>query len=88
MHITPYLVHIYCPLLQYLISKLAMVLILEHACLSFASQSKPTKDEALDEAYSRYCASSVHNELTKQFSAPPEEYSIPQFTEFIHKYRL
>jgi hypothetical protein len=65
-----------------------MVLILEHACLFFASQSKPTKDEALDEAYSRYCASGVHNELMEQFSAPPEEYSIPQFTEFILKHRL
>jgi hypothetical protein len=65
-----------------------LVLILEHACLRFASQSKPTKDEALDEAYSRYCTSGAHNELMKQFSASPEEYSISQFTEFILEHRL
>jgi hypothetical protein len=65
-----------------------MILILEHACLSFASQSQPTKDEALDQAYSRYCASDVHDEVTKQFPASPEEYSTLQFTEFILKHRL
>jgi hypothetical protein len=65
-----------------------IILILEHACLSFASQSKPTKDEALDVAYSQYCASGVHDELMKQFSAAPKEYSILQFTEFILKNRL
>ena len=60
-----------------------VILILEHACLSYASESRPTQDEALDEAYSRYCASGIHNELTEQFSAHPQEYSILQFTEFI-----
>jgi hypothetical protein len=65
-----------------------MILILEHACLSFASQPKSTNDEALDRAYSRYCASGIHNELTTQFSETPKEYSILQFTEFILKNRL
>jgi hypothetical protein len=65
-----------------------MILILEHACLLIASQSKPTKDEALDEAYSRYCASGVHNELMTQFSAPPKRYSILRLTEFILEHRL
>jgi hypothetical protein len=67
-----------------------IILILEHAFLSHAPQSKPTRDEALDWAYSRYCASGVHNEVTKQFSESlrPKAYSILQFTEFILKHRL
>jgi hypothetical protein len=71
-----------------LTSVIVIILILEHACVSYASQSNPTRDEALDQAYSRYCASGVHNEVTKQFFAPPKEYSIPQFTAFILKHRL
>jgi len=67
---------------------IVMILILEHTCLLFASQPKPAKDEALDRAYSRYCASTVHNELTNKFSAPPKEYSILQFTEFVLEHRL
>jgi len=67
---------------------IAIILILEHACLSYASQSKPIRDEALDMAYSRYCASGVHNEVVKQFVAPLEEYSILQFTEFVLQHRL
>ena len=65
-----------------------IILILEDACLYFASQSKPNKDEALDQAHSRYCASGVHGEVTKQFFAMPTEYSILQFNEFILKHRL
>ena len=65
-----------------------ILLILENACLSYASQAKPTRDEALDQAYSQYCASNIHFDLTKQFCASPEEYSILQFTEFILEYRL
>jgi len=67
---------------------IVMILILEHACLSYASQSNPTRDEALDRAYVRYCASGVHDNVTKQFFEPPKEYSILQFTEFILKHRL
>jgi len=65
-----------------------MILVLENACLSYVSQSKPTRDVALDQAYSQYCASSVHNEVTRQFSLRPEAYSDHQFTEFILKHRL
>jgi len=65
-----------------------MVLVLENACLSYASLSKPTRDVALDLAYSRYSASGVHNEVTRQFSLRPKAYSIHQFTEFIFKHRL
>jgi hypothetical protein len=74
--------------LQILTSEVVILLILEHACLSYASQSIPSSDEALVQAYSRYCASGVHNEVTTQFNAPPQGYSIHQFTEFILKHRL
>jgi hypothetical protein len=65
-----------------------MILILEHACLSYVSQSRPTRDEALDKAYSQYMASSTHSTITMQFSAPSSKYSISQFTEFIIKHRI
>jgi len=67
---------------------IVVVLILEYACLSYASQSKPTRDEALDQAYSQYCASAIHSALPEQFSASTKEYSIPQFTEFILTHHL
>ena|SRR6267142_585201 len=68
--------------------QIAIILILEHVCLSYGSQSKPTRDEVLDQAYSRYCASDIRNEVTEKFSAPPDKYSILQYTEFILKHRL
>ena len=74
--------------LQSLTFKIVTTLILEHACLAYASQPKPTRDAALDWAYSHYCASSVHNEVTKYFLAPSMEYSILQLTEFVFKHRL
>jgi len=64
------------------------ILILEHACLFYASQSKPTRDEALARAYSQYCASGAHKQMIEQFSALPKEYSSIQFTEFILKHLL
>ena len=73
---------------QFLTSKIVIILILEHACLSHTSQSKPTRDEALDQAYSQYCASNIHINLTKHFCASLKEYSIIQFTEFILKHHL
>jgi hypothetical protein len=68
--------------------KIVTVLILEHACLSHTSQYTPTVDEAVDQAYSRYCASNIHNDLTTHFSAHAKGYSIPQITEFILKHHL
>jgi hypothetical protein len=65
-----------------------MILILENACLYHASQPKPTSHKALDQAYSQYCASGVHSEVTKQFFASPANYSIFQFTEFLLMHRL
>jgi hypothetical protein len=65
-----------------------IILILEHACFLYASQSKPTRDEALNQAYSQYCVSEVLSAVTKEFFEPAIEYSIYQFTEFILKHRL
>jgi len=67
---------------------IAIILILEHACLSYASSSKLTSDEALDQAYSRYHDSKIHNEVTMQFSKSAEVYSTIQFTGFITTHRL
>ena len=64
------------------------ILILEHACLSYASEPKPTRNKALDEAYSQYCASNVHSEVMTEFFEAPEKYSIHQVTEFILRHRL
>ena len=88
IYTTKWLVHFYCLPLQFLTSKTVIILILEHACLSNTSQSRPTTDEALDWAYSQCCASNIYIDLTKQFSASHKEYSIIQFTEFILKHRL
>jgi hypothetical protein len=68
--------------------KIVTILILDNTCLSYTSQSQPTRDKAFDQAYSRYCASNIHVDLTKQFCASPKEYSILQFVEFILKHRL
>jgi hypothetical protein len=54
----------------------------------FMPQSQPTRDGALDQAYSQYCASDIYVKIMMQFPAPPNKYSILQFTEFILKHRL
>ena len=84
----PSLVH-FCHLpLQFLTSNIVVTLILEHACLLHASQDDPDRDKALDRAYSQYVSSDFHNEVSRQFSAPPTQYSVSQFTEFILEHRL
>jgi hypothetical protein len=65
-----------------------IILILENACLYYASHPKLTQAEALDQAYSQYCASGVHDEVIKQFFDMPGEYSVLQFTDFLLKHRL
>jgi hypothetical protein len=66
---------------------IVIILILD-ACLSYISQSEPTRDEALDQACSQYCTSDIYIELMMQFSAASNEYSILQFTEFILEHHL
>jgi hypothetical protein len=68
--------------------KTVLILILEHASLYHASQSKPTIDKAVDWAYSQYCTSDIHNKVITQFFMGPKEYSILQFVEFILKHCL
>jgi len=88
MHITPSLVH-FCRLpSQFLTSNIVVTLILEHACLSHASERDSARDKALDGAYSRYISSDFHNEVSERFPAPPTQYSVSQFTEFILEHRL
>lgn len=70
------------------LSQIAMAIILEHACLLYVSQHGPSREEALDKAYSQYKSSNLQNAVRKQFSAPPIQYPILQFTEFILGHRL
>jgi len=67
---------------------IAIILILDNACLSYASQPQPDRNVALDMAYSRYKTSDTHMIVTSEYSAPSVEYSIPQLTEFILAHRL
>ena len=72
----------------FLTSRLAIILILEHAGLFLASSYSPTLNEALDRAYSQYISSGLHNDVKQQFFQPPKQYSILDFTEFILVHRL
>jgi len=63
------------------------ILILEYASRLFASSSRPTLEQAFDEAHSRYLLSSnIHNAVTKFFTTP--SYNPQQFTEFVLENRL
>ena len=68
--------------------KIATILILEYATIHFASPSCPTRQEALNEAFSLFSRSDIHNEVNQLFELPPQLYSTRQFTEFILKRRL
>ena len=72
----------------FLTSEIVTVLILDHAALLYASPSRPTLDDALDQAYSQYESSDTHNAAKEQFSLSPKEYSILEFTEFILRHRI
>jgi len=67
---------------------IATILILDDACLFYASQTQPDRDAALDRACSRYETSDTHHAATNDFSASSVEDSISQFTEFILARRL
>ena len=70
-----------------LMLKIATILILEHACLLYASSSSSTSESALDTTFTTYTDSNAHNELLVQFPAS-QEYSIPQVSDFIVQHRL
>jgi hypothetical protein len=65
-----------------------IILILESACLSYASQFELNRDEALEKAYSQYKASNIYNKVAQQFVAPAKEYSILQLKGFILRHHL
>jgi len=67
---------------------IAITIILDHACIVYASELRPTREAALLRAYSRYSTSDIHTAVRKQFSAPPLQYSTIQFIEFILNNRL
>ena len=68
-------------------SSIAMILILEHACLLYASSSSLSSKAALDTTYATYTTSNARTELPIRFPAS-QEYVIPQVTEFILQHRL
>ena len=74
--------------LKFLNFKTVTILILDHACISYASLSQPSLKEALNNACSQYNNSHSHDAVTKQFTVTPRQYSISQFTEFILRHRL
>jgi len=74
--------------LYFLTSKIVTILILDRASILYASPSHPTPAEALDLACSQYVSSDTHNTVKEQFSLPPKQYSISQFTEFVLSHRL
>jgi hypothetical protein len=73
--------------LHFLMFKLVTILILEHACLLYASLSRPSLEWALVNSISQYQASDTHSAVMRQFTAP-QEYSVSQFVEFILEHRL
>ena len=72
----------------FLTFEIVTILILDLASLLYASPSRPTLDDVLDQACSRYESSDTHNAAKEQFSLPPKRYSKLQFTEFILSHRL
>ena len=69
-------------------SKIVTVLILEYACILYASQLRPSCEEALDKACSQFISSSTYNTVNPLFLPSSEPYSTQQFTEFILMHRL
>ena len=75
--------------LYFLTSEIVTLLILERASLLYASpSSRLALDSALDQACSQYESSDTHDAVKEQFSLPPKQYSISQFTEFVLSHRL
>ena len=87
-HITPWLVHFCFVHLYFLTSKIVTLLILNRTSLLYASPSRPTLDNALDQACSQYISSDTHNAVKEQFLLPPKQYSILQFTKFVLSHRF
>jgi len=63
------------------------ILVLERACLFYASSSRPPYTKALDMACSRYTTSDTHNALMVQFPSC-RTYSISKISDFILNYSI
>ena len=74
----------HCLHLCLLTSKIATVIILEYACILFASPSGPTLGQVLDRACSQFISSDTHNAVKRLFQL----YSTQQLIEFILTHRL
>ena len=88
MYIAQWLVYFCCLSLSFLTLWIVTLLILDRACLSYATSSKPSLKKALNKACAQYITSPIHGIITKQFSASPRAYSTSQFTEFVLQHRL
>jgi hypothetical protein len=64
------------------------ILLLDCASLSHASLPRLSPDIALNKACLQYMASHIYDKIINQFTAPPGEYSILYFNEFIIQHRL
>jgi len=64
------------------------ILILDRVSILYVSPSQPTLMAALDQACLECRSSDTHNAVKEQYSLPPKEYSILQFTEFVLSHRL
>jgi len=78
----------YYPHLSLLTSKIAIVLILEYACILFAAPSRPTREEALDKACSQYISSHTDNAVHLLLLLSPRPYSPQKIIEFVLMHRL
>jgi len=67
---------------------IATILILDRASLFYASPSRPTREDALNQACSQYKSSDTHTAVKERFLLPPKQYSISQFTGFVLSHLL
>ena len=63
------------------------ILILDRASHLYASASRPTFEDVLDEACSQYRSSGTHDAVKEQFSRSLYQCSTLQFTEFVLSHR-
>ena len=81
-----YITIIFIP--YFLTFKIVTIIILEFACRFRASSPGSTPEKALDKAYSKYKKSGNHEDVKEKFLGHHNQYSVPEFTEFILQHRL
>ena len=73
--------------LQFLTSKIVAIIIVDCACLLYASASRPPYKEALHMACFRYLYSDTQNAIKVRFPSPGQ-YSSSDITDFVLANRL